>query len=79
MYVEDLKDPAEVQPPSGDRISIIPRLENPRDHVPSTLLDDLPIDLRHSSMMKLIVSVLSELCIAGWTHIVNWFIASRTD
>jgi hypothetical protein len=74
-----MKNPVEVQLPSGDRILIILRMEKSRDCVPSALFDDLPLDLRDSSAVKSVVSELSKLCITHLTHIVNWFIASHTD
>jgi len=45
MYVKDTKDPIEVQPPGGDRLFIILCVDKSRDHVPFTLLDDLPLNL----------------------------------
>jgi hypothetical protein len=70
-YVEDVKDPVQLQLPTGDRLLVVPCMEKSRDHVPSALFDDLLLDLRHSSATKSAICELSKLCITGLTHVVN--------
>jgi len=74
-----MEDPVEVQLPGSDCFLVILRMHKPRDCVPSTPLDDLPLDSCHSSAIKTTVSKLSKLCITCLAHVVNWFIASLTD
>jgi hypothetical protein len=45
----------------------------------STLFGDLPLDLRNSSAVKCVIGELSKVCTTGLAHVINWFIASRTD
>jgi len=45
-HVEHEKDSVEVHPPGGDCLLIILCVENSSDHVPFTLFDDIPLDLR---------------------------------
>ena len=78
-HVEDVKDPVEVQFPGPDRILIARRMDKSRDRVSLTLLDDLPLNLRHSPAIKSVVSELPKACITGLTYVVNCSIASRTD
>ena len=47
-YVENLKDPVEVQPPCSNLVFIVLCVQMSRNHVSFALLDDLPLDLRHS-------------------------------
>lgn len=44
-HVEDVKDPEEVKPPSGDRIFIALRVEKSRGDTPFPLLDNVFLDL----------------------------------
>jgi len=46
-YVKDKEDPVEAQPPAGDRLSIVLRVESSRDCILFTPLDDLAPDIRH--------------------------------
>ena len=55
-YVEDVEDPVEVQPPGRDRPLIVLRMENPRDCISFTPLDDTPLDLCHSPAIANLVS-----------------------
>ena len=48
-YIEDVEDPIEVRLPGSDLLSIVLREEESRDHISSTLLDNLPLNLGHSS------------------------------
>jgi len=67
-----MKDPVEAQPPSGDGLLVILRMEKPRDRVPSAPFDDFPFYLRHGTATKsIIMSEPSEPCIIGLTHVVN--------
>ena len=47
-HVEDVENPIEVQPPGGDRPLIVLRVENSREYISFTPLDDAPLDLGHS-------------------------------
>ena len=47
-----MKDPIEVLPPSGDRILIVLRMEELRDWISFTLLNDLPLNLGHGSAIE---------------------------
>jgi hypothetical protein len=78
-YVEDVKNPVELQLPTGNHFFVILRLEESRDGVPPTPFDDFLLDLCHSPAIGSIVSELSKPCTADSTHVVIWFIASRTD
>ena len=55
-YVEDVEDPVEVQPPGCDRPLIVLRVENSRDCISFTPLDDTPLDLGHSPAIANLVS-----------------------
>lgn len=74
-----MKDSVELQPPGGDRILVGLRVEESRDSVPFTPLDDLPLDLGHSPAIETLVREWPSGCIAGQTHMVNCPIASNTD
>ena len=52
MHVEDVKDPDKVLLPSDNLVLISLREDESGDCVPFALLDDLPLDLRHSSVIK---------------------------
>jgi len=54
-YVEELKNPGEVQPPGGDHLFIVPQEES-RDRISFPPPDDLPLDLHHSPAMQGMVS-----------------------
>jgi len=43
-----MKDPVEVHSPAGDRLPVALRVKKPRDYIPFTPLDDLPLDLHDS-------------------------------
>ena len=45
-HVEDLKDPAEVGLPTGNRLLVIPRVEKSGDCVASALFDDIALYFR---------------------------------
>ena len=55
-YVEDVKDPSEVLPPTRNHIFVDLRMENSRDHISFALVDDLPLDLGHSPAVETLVS-----------------------
>ena len=44
-YIEDVKDPEKVAPPSDNLVLIALRIESPRSYVPLALFDDIPLDL----------------------------------
>ena len=48
-HVENMKDPDEVRPPARDSILVALCAEMSRNHIPLSLLDDIPFDLRHGS------------------------------
>ena len=48
-YVENLKDPDEVQPPGRNLVLVVPCVDDPRNRISLSLLDDLPLDIRHGS------------------------------
>ena len=50
-YVEDLKDLVEFLLPSSDHILVVLRVEESRGRVSFSLLDGLPLDLCHSSVI----------------------------
>ena len=47
-HVEDMKDPDEVQPPRGDFLFVVLCVDVSGNHISFSLLDDIPLDLRHS-------------------------------
>ena len=79
MYLKDMKDPVEFQPPGCDRIFITLRMEHPSDPITFIQLDDVLLDIGHSSVVGNLVSEYPGTCIAGSTHVVNCPIASKTD
>jgi len=52
MHVEDLKDPDEIQLPGSDSSLVVLCVEVSRNCVSFSLLDDIPLDLRHSPEAK---------------------------
>ena len=78
-YVEDVEDPVEVQPPGRDRPLIVLRMENSRDCISFTPLDDAPLDLGHSPAIANLVNKRPGIFIIGSAHVVNCSIASNTD
>ena len=51
-HVEDLKDPIEVLPPSGNRILVVLCMEESRDSISFTSLDDITLNLGHNSAIE---------------------------
>ena len=51
-----MEDPIEVLSPSRDHIFVVCCVEQSGDHVPFAPLDNLLLDLIHSSMIKVSVS-----------------------
>ena len=74
-----MKDPVEVQPPGGNCLFIILRVEMSRDYVPFTPLDDAPPNLGHGPAIENSISTSPDMSTAGLTHVVNSSIASNTD
>ena len=75
-YVEDSKNPGEVQPPGGDCLLIVLREES-RDCTPFPPLDNLFLDLRHSPAIQGMVNRARSIS-TDLTYTVNCSIASRT-
>ena len=74
-----MKDPVEVQPPAGDLIFIVLRVEVSRDPISLALLDNVHLNLGHGSVIEGLVSGSpGEIFIAGAAHRVNCPIASNT-
>jgi hypothetical protein len=48
-YVEDLKDPVQVPLPARNLVLIAAGVDESRDYIPSTLLDDPILNLDHGS------------------------------
>jgi hypothetical protein len=46
-----MKDPIELQLPTGDFFLVVLRMEKSRDRVPSAPFDDLPLDLPYGSVV----------------------------
>jgi hypothetical protein len=51
-YVEDVKKPDEVQPPSGNFVPITLRENEPGDRVSFPLLHNLGLNFRHGSVVE---------------------------
>lgn len=67
-----MKDPIEVLSPSDDRPFVALRVEEPRETISSTLLDNLPMDDSHSPTIDVFVlGGQLDRHIAGSTHVVN--------
>jgi len=77
-HIEDVKDPVEVQPPGGDHLLIILRVEMSRDCISLARLDEVPLYLGHSPAIESLVSELPDTGVTGPTHVVNRSIASNT-
>ena len=78
-YVEDVKDLDKVLLPSGNLVLVSLREDKPEGCVPFTVLDDLPLDIRHSSVIKQLVGGLLGMRITGPAHVVRSPIASSTS
>ena len=79
-HVEYVEDPVEVLPPTRNHIFVGLRMEDSRDRMPFTLVDDLPLDLGHSSAIETLVSgPLTDGHAAGSTYVVSCSIASSPD
>jgi hypothetical protein len=51
-----MKDPVEILFPSGDRFFIVLRVEESRDRVAFTMLEDLPLYIGYSPTIETLVS-----------------------
>ena len=51
-HVEDVKDPIEILPPGHDHIFVVLRVEQSRNWISFTLLDDPALDVGHSSNIE---------------------------
>ena len=74
-----MEDPVEVQPPAGNRLFIVLRVEMSGDYASFAPLDDTPLNLGHSPTFESSVSALPGMSTADPTHVVNCSIASNTD
>lgn len=73
-----MKDPIELQPPGGDRLLIGLRVEQSRDSVSFTPLDNLLLNLGHGPAIGTLVSESPKISIAGSAHVVSCSIAPNT-
>ena len=78
-HVKDTKDPVQVQFPGSDRLVVVLLVEALRNRISFIPLDDVLLDLGHSTAIENFVSKSSGACIAGSTHVVNCSITLRTD
>jgi hypothetical protein len=78
-YCENVKDPVEVQLPRSDRLFITLRVEKSGDRISFAQLDDLPLDLGHSSAIEALVSKPLGVHANGQTYSLSSSIASKTD
>ena len=76
-YVEVSNHPFELRPPRRNLVFIAFRKEMSRKHISFAVLDDLPLDLRHSPEIRL--NMLPTSCSKRVTHLANSLIASQTD
>jgi len=74
-----MKDPVEVQPPGGNCLLVVLRVEMSRDYILFTPLGDAPPNLGHSPAIEGLISISPGMSTAGPTHVVNRSIASSTD
>ena len=74
-----MKDPDKVIPPTGNLVLINLGAENSEDHVPFTLLDDIPLDLGHGAVIEASVIGSLSIHIGGMAHVVSCPTAPRTD
>ena len=70
-----MEDPIEVQPPGSDRLFIVLCMNKSGETIPSGLLHDPLLDLRHCPAIGSVVSGSCTTCIAGSTHLVSCSIA----
>ena len=78
-HVKNVKNTVKLQPPGSDCLFIILRVVMSRDRVPFTSLNNVPLDLVHSSTIQSLVRKSHGVRIADSTYVVNLSIASRTD
>ena len=75
-YTEDVENPIEIQLPVSNFLFVAPRVDESRGRISSSLLDDLSLNLGHSSMIQRSVSRSFVTVLA---HVANCWIASSTD
>jgi hypothetical protein len=73
-----VKDPVEIQLPAGNLLFIVLRVEESRDRISSTLLDNLRLYLGNGSAISLQISWPIEAWIVASAHIVKFWIALST-
>ena len=66
-----MKDPDEVLLPTKNRILIVLLVDEPRGHIPFSLLDGLLPDRGHSSAIGTLVSETIGIHSPDPTHVVN--------
>jgi len=74
-----MKDPAEFQPPSGDRLFVVLRVEKSRHRTSFTPLDNVLLYLGHRPGIESSVSESPNVYVPGLAHVVNCQIAANTD
>ena len=74
-----MKNSDEILFPSCYLLLVALREDEPKDWIPFTLLDDLPLDPPQGSAIQTLVSGLLAVRITGPAHEVNSPIASRMD
>jgi hypothetical protein len=73
-----MKDPVEIQLPGRDLLFIVLGMEKTQSRAAVILFDDISLDLCYCSAIGSRQSLM-EVFVIRYTHVVNWFIASRTD
>ena len=77
-HTEHVEDSDEFQPPGGNCLFIVLRVEMSREYVPFTPLDDAPLNIGHSPTIEGPVSGSPRVSTPGPTYVVNCSIASST-
>ena len=78
-YVENVKNPGEALLQNCDRIFVVLRVEGAGYCTAFTMLNNLPLDLCHSSATEGFVNEPLSAGIAGLTHVVSCSIAPDAD
>lgn len=75
-----MEDPVEVRSPGGKGVLVVLGVEKAREKASLAQLDDVFLDLGHSSAIEVTVSNSGQTCtFAGSAHVVNCSIASNTE
>ena len=70
-HVEDIQDSIEVPSPSNDRILVVPGVEGAGEWVSFASCGDSPLNLSHSSAIRIPVSRWLCIRVGGLTHSVS--------